>query len=232
MTIKLEDLTAEQKAELAKQLAAEKQSEKEQRAINLKALEGIAQEQLPKAIEQLQNASKALGSAKLFVYTSFVDYLKLKIDTLGISSNQKTHTISLPNAKIILGYRVTDGYDDNANYGLALVHKFLGSLAKDPESAKLMKLVNRLLQKNAKGDLDSKKVLELSQHANEEYPNTDFAEGMELIQKAYKPKMSKWFIEAWMVDANGVEKVIPLNITSCELPKDFDLSFLLPTADE
>lgn len=230
-TIKLEDLTADQKAELAKQLAEEKQTEKEQRAVNLKALEEIAQEQLPKAIEQLKKASQALESAKLFTYTSFVDYLKLKIETIGVSPTQKTHTISLPNAKVILGYRVTDGYDDNANYGLALVHKFLGSLAKDAESAKLMKLVNRLLQKNAKGDLDSKKVLELAQHANEEYPNTDFAEGMELIQKAYKPKMSKWFIEATTVDGQGVEKVIPLNITSCDLPKDFDLSFLLPKSE-
>lgn len=228
MSIKLSDLSKEEKAELAKQLAAEKQTEKEQRAQNLKALEDIAQEQLPIVIEQLQNASQALENAKLFAYTSFIDYLKLKIDTIGITSSQKTHTISLPSAKIILGYRVTDGYDDNANYGLALVHKFLGSLAKDAESAKLMKLVNRLLQKNAKGDLDSKKVLELSQHANEEYPNTEFAEGMELIQKAYKPTMSKWFIEATTIDGQGVEKIIPLNITSCDLPKDFDLSFLLP----
>ncbi len=231
MSIKLEDLTTEQRAELAKQFEQENQTKKEQRAANLKALEAIAQEQLPKAIEQLQKASQALEAAKLFTYTSFSDYLKLKIETLGVSPTQKSHTISLPNSKLTLGYRVTDGYDDNANYGLALVHKFLGSLAKDPESAKLMKLVNRLLQKNAKGDLDSKKVLELSQHANEEYPNTDFAEGMELIQKAYKPKMSKWFIEATTVDGQGIEKVIPLNITSCELPKDFDLSFLLPKSE-
>ncbi len=231
MSIKLEDLTTEQREELAKQFEQEKKTEKEQRAANLKALEAIAQEQLPKAIEQLQKASQALEAAKLFTYTSFSDYLKLKIETLGVSPTQKSHTISLPNSKVTLGYRVTDGYDDNANYGLALVHKFLGSLAKDPDSAKLMKLVNRLLQKNAKGDLDSKKVLELSQHANEEYPNTDFAEGMELIQKAYKPKMSKWFIEATTVDGQGVEKVIPLNITSCDLPKDFDLSFLLPKSE-
>jgi len=231
MSIKLEDLTTEQRAELAKQFEQEKKTEKEQRAANLKALEAIAQEQLPKAIEQLQKASQSLEAAKLFTYTSFSDYLKLKIETLGVSPTQKSHTISLPNSKVTLGYRVTDGYDDNANYGLALVHKFLGSLAKDPDSAKLMKLVNRLLQKNAKGDLDSKKVLELSQHANEEYPNTDFAEGMELIQKAYKPKMSKWFIEATTVDGQGVEKVIPLNITSCDLPNDFDLSFLLPKSE-
>ena len=82
MSIKLSDLSKEEKAELAKQLAAEKQTEKEQRAQNLKALEDIAQEQLPIVIEQLQNASQALENAKLFAYTSFIDYLKLKIDTL------------------------------------------------------------------------------------------------------------------------------------------------------
>lgn len=226
--IDFKQLTKEQKKQLAADLAAEKQAEKDQRAIDLKALEDIAQEQLPKAFEQLQKASQALADAKLFVYTSFSDYLKLKVETLGIGSSQKSHTISLPDAKLILGYRVTDGYDDNANYGLALVHKFLASLAKDEDSAKTMKLVNRLLQKNSKGDLDSKKVLELSQHASEEYPDTEFTEGMQLIQKAYKPKMSKWFVEASTIDGQGIERTLPLNMTSVDLPKDFDLSFLLP----
>ncbi|ADX66860.1 DUF3164 family protein [Weeksella virosa] len=226
--INLGDLTAEQKKQLAEQLAAEKLAEKEQRKQNLATLEEMAKEQLPSVIEQLTKASEALQSAKEFAFRSFEQYLKLKIETLGITSVQKSHTINVDGRKIIIGYRVTDGYDDNAGYGLALVHKFLGSLAKDEESAKLIKSINRLLQKNAKGDLDSKKVLELAKIANEDFPETEFQEGVEMIQGAYKPRMSKWFIEATQTDGQGVERSIPLSITSVNLPVDLDLSFLLP----
>lgn len=226
--INLGDLTAEQKKQLAEQLAAEKLAEKEQRKQNLATLEEMAKEQLPSVIEQLTKASEALQSAKEFAFRSFEQYLKLKIETLGITSVQKSHTINVDGRKIIIGYRVTDGYDDNAGYGLALVHKFLGSLAKDEESAKLIKSINRLLQKNAKGDLDSKKVLELAKIANEDFPETEFQEGVEMIQGAYKPRMSKWFIEATQTDGQGVERSIPLSITNVNLPVDLDLSFLLP----
>ncbi len=64
----------------------------------------------------------------------------------------------------------------------------------------------RLLQRNGKGDLDSKKVLELKQIADKDYPGTDFQKGVEIIQEEYKPKLSKWFIEAYYKDEIGVER--------------------------
>ena len=91
-----------------------------------------------------------------------------------------------------------------------------------------MASIYRLLQRNGKGDLDSKKVLELRQIADRDYPDTDFQKGVEIIQNAYKPKLSKWFIEAWEVDGVGIERHLPLSMTSAELSKDIDLSFLLP----
>ncbi|MDK7674362.1 hypothetical protein QP547_00870 [Weeksella virosa] len=230
--IDLSKLSQQEKESLAKQIAAEKAAEKERRRENLAALEAMAREQLPSVIEQLQHASETLQSAKEFAFRSFEQYLKLKIETLGIVSVQKSHTINVDGNKLIIGFRVTDGYNDNAGYGLALVHKFLASLAKDEDSAKLIKSITRLLQKNVKGDLDSKKVLELAKIANEEYPGTEFQEGVEMIQNAYQPKMSKWFVEALVTDGQGVERSIPLSITNAQLPADLDLSFLVQPKKE
>lgn len=69
-----------------------------------------------------------------------------------------------------------------------------------------MKELYRLLQRNGKGDLDSKKVLELKQIADKDFPDTDLQRGVEIIQSSYKPKLSKWFIEAWEIDNVGVER--------------------------
>lgn len=226
-TIDITKLTAEQKREIAAQLAAEKAAEKEQRKENLATLEKLAEDVMPQAFDQVEMAAKVLAEAKANVFKLFEEYLKLKIEVFQTKSLQKTHTITVGERSITLGYRVTDGYTDNANYGIALVHKFLATLAKDDDSKNLLKTVYRLLSKNAKGDLDSKKVLELAKIAKEDYPGTEFEEGIELIQAAYKPKMSKWFIEAKKTDGQGVERNIPLSITGADLPADFDLSFLL-----
>src|SRR5690606_25646149 len=231
-TIDIKKLSPEQKAELAAQLQAEKAAEKEQRKQNLEALEKMAADVMPEAFAQAETAAQVLAEAKANIFRIFREYLKLKIEVFENKSLQKTHTITVGDKSITLGYRVTDGYSDNANYGIAMVHKYLGTLAKDENSKKLLQKVYRLLSKNAKGDLDSKKVLELAKIAQESYPGTEFEEGIGIIQEAFQPKMSRWFIEAKKIDGQGVERSVPLSITSADLPADFDLSFLLPNKEK
>lgn len=231
MSIDIKKMTpAERKAFIAQARELEKQ-EKEQRAKDLEALETIAKEVVPASFAKLQEASDILAAAKAEVFQNFIDYLKMKIETMGIKSAQQSHTITVGNQSIKLGYRITDGYSDDAGYGLAMVHKFLGTLAKDDNSKKLISTIYRLLQRNTKGDLDSRKVLELRQIADKNYPDTDFQRGLEIIQENYKPRLSKWFIEAYHTDGTGVEKSLPLSITGVNLPPDLDLTFLLPTEE-
>ena len=69
--INLADLTAEQIAELASKLKEKRQSEKEKRAANLKALEELAAETLPKAFQNLKEASEVMAQAKANVFNHF-----------------------------------------------------------------------------------------------------------------------------------------------------------------
>ena len=226
--IDINALTPEQKKQLAKQLRDEEKSEKEKRAADLEALDQLAAETFPDSWKKLLDVSNSLEQVKAKVYKDFEIFLKQKIETIGVRSNQKSHTITVGKQSIRLGYRITDGYGENAAYGIAMIHKFLGTLGVDANSKKLLSMIHRLLQRNGNGDLDSKKVLELRQLADKEYPDTDFQRGVELIQAEYKPKLSKWFIEAVFVNDIGVEENLPLSMTSVELPKDLDLTFLLP----
>lgn len=230
-TISLSDLTPAQRIQLVQEEKQRAKNEKEQRTADLQALEDIAKDVVPVSFDLLLEASENLAKAKTRIFQDFLDYLKMKIETIGIKSNQQSHTITFGKQSIKLGYRITDGYSDDAGYGLAMVHKFLGTLAKDENSKKLLASVTKLLQKNTKGDLDSKKVLELRQIADLHYPETDFQKGLEIIQNNYKPKISKWFIEAYHTDGTGIEKSVPLSITSVDLPDDVDLNFLLPKED-
>lgn len=226
--IDITQLTDEQKKALQIQLKEDEKAQKEKKAQDLKALEDLAEESVPKSFDLLKQASETLTNAKAQIFINFENYLKLKIETMGIrAKSQQSHTITHGKHSIKLGYRITDGYTDDAGYGLEMVHRFLGSLAKDDNSQKLVNSLLRLLQRNSKGDLDSKKVLELKQIADRDFPDTEFSKGMDIIQNSYKPKMSKWFIEAWEIDGVGIERNLPLSMTSVELPQDIDLSFLL-----
>lgn len=227
-TIDITKLTPEQKQQIAEQVAAEKAAEKETRKQNLEALEELAKAVMPDAFAQAVQAAEILAQAKANIFELFREYLKLKLEIYESKSTQKSHTITVGNQSIILGYRVTDGYTDDANYGIAKIHDYISSLGTDKKTKQLTSALFRLLQKNAKGDLDSKKVLELAQMAQNEWAGTPVQEGVEIIQESFRPKMSRWFIEAKEVNGQGVERTIPLSITSADLPADFDLSFLLP----
>ena len=226
--IDINALTPEQKKQLAKQLRDEEKSDKEKKAADLEALDQLTAETFPDSWKQLVEVSNSLEQVKAKVYKDFEIFLKQKIETIGVRSNQKSHTITVGKQSIRLGYRITDGYGENAAYGIAMIHKFLGTLGVDANSKKQLSMIHRLLQRNGNGDLESKKVLELRQLADKEYPDTDFQRGVELIQAEYKPKLSKWFIEAVFVNDIGVEENLPLSMTSVELPKYLDLTFLLP----
>lgn len=231
MTVDITKLSPEERKSIIAQARELEKKEKDERAQNLQALEDIAKEVVPASFSLLQEASDNLAKAKEKVFRDFIDYLKLKIETMGVKSNQQSHTVTFGSQSIKLGYRITDGYSDDAGYGLAMVHRFLGTLAKDDNSKKLIGAITRLLQKNTKGDLDSKKVLELRQIADRDYPDSDLQRGVEIIQNNYRPKLSKWFIEAYFTDGSGVEKSLPLSITGVNLPEDVDLNFLLPKED-
>ena len=193
--IDITQLTDEQKKALQNQLKEEEKAKKEKKAQDLKALEDLAAGTVPTMFELLKSVSDDITKIKEVTFRTFENYLKLKIETMGIKAkNQQSHTITHGKQSIKLGYRITDGYTDEAGYGLEMVHKFLGTLVKD----------------------------------DRDYPDTDFQKGVEIIQNAYKPKLSKWFIEAWEVDGVGIERNLPLSMTSAELSKDIDLSFLLP----
>ena len=45
-----------------------------------------------------------------------------------------------------IGYRITDGWDDTVNAGIAKVEKYISSLAKDTETAALVDMVFNLLK--------------------------------------------------------------------------------------
>lgn len=216
----LTKLTDQQiKEELAKRLA-ERQQKKEE-------YKNLVVEVLPDVFKKLKELSERISQVKAETYSDLKALIGLKFDAYDVKSDQQSHTFSDDKCSITIGYNVNAGYDDTVFMGVAKVRAFIASQVKDEATAKLVNQINRLLKINKDGNLDPKRIMELRQMANE-YNDVNFIEGVQIIEDAYQPKRSSWFIKCSYKNDQGIDVNLPLAIASANFPQGFDLSYLLP----
>ena len=190
-----------------------------------KAYKELVQEELPKQIELLKKASEALSEAKTQVFENLSTVIDFKIKAYGVKAGQQTHTFSMDNGDTItIGYRVTDNYDDTVGEGIAKINNFLSSLAINEKTKTLVDSINRLLKKDAKGNLKPSRVLDL-QNMSDDFDNEEFNDGVDIIGKAYKPIKSVYFIEAATKNSINETENIPLSISSVNFEKELEINF-------
>ncbi len=214
------DLNSLSDKELKAELLRRKESKKEDR----KAYKELVQQELPNAILLLQHVSQKLAEVKTEVFQQLIALVEMKQNLYGVKAKQQTHTFSLDNGDTItLGYRVTDGWDDTVVEGIAKINDFMASLATNEKTAKLVKAINNLLKKDAKGNLKANRVIELQNLASE-FNSPLFSDGVEIIQQAYKPIKSVYFIDAATIN-DACEKVnIPLSISSVNFTRELKIN--------
>ena len=221
--VNLNDLTPQQKKQLLDEALAEEKNAKVKKNEQREAYKQLVEETVPKAIFKLAYASETLSIAKKETFEFFEDILTLKNEVYGLKEKQRSHTFSGENSEITIGYRINDGWDDTVHAGVEKVRNFITSLAKDKETSTLVDMVFDLLKKDANGNLKSNRVLEL-QKMTSNFNNEEFTDGVEIISKAFKPKRSSWFIEAYITEA-GKKTPIPLNISSVEFAEGYKFDF-------
>jgi len=207
------------------ELKEEMQRREEAKSNDRKAYKELVNENIPSILGTLKSLSEAIEATKLEVFTGVTSLLDLKDKAYGIKDTQRSHTFTTEEGdSITLGYRVNDGWDDTVGSGIAKVVKFLESLAKDEDSARLVKTINRLLKKDAKGNLKSSRVVELS-NLTEEFNDEEFTDGVRIIMAAYKPVATCYYVEATTKDARGRDISIPLSISSVDFPDGTELEY-------
>ena len=127
-----------------------------------------------------------------------------------------TFTNSDGTARVTVGYRTIDNYDDTYTLGVDMVEQYISSLATDADSQRLADMVRMLLrERGAQGQLKAQNVLRLDKIAQES-GNDTFIEGMRVIRDAYKPIQSKQFVKVEVKHPETNEWVnIEMNMTNC-----------------
>ncbi|WP_172914032.1 DUF3164 family protein [Capnocytophaga canis] len=216
----------------AQELQAELQKRQNAQAENRQAYKDLVNNNLKNIIDVLKEFSSEVSRTKLFVFQSLKTFLDIKNEVYELKGEQQSHTFSDDDGNTITyGFRTIDGWDDTVNAGVEKVRDFISSLAKDDNSAKLVDVINRLLRKDAKGNLKASRVLELTKIA-EEFNSPEFTDAVRIIAQAYKPQKSAFFVDASYTDAQGKKINIPLNISAVDFPEGTNIADLFPVHEK
>lgn len=211
--INIENLNAEQLAQLEQQLEAKKKADKARIQADRDAYTELVDETVRSTVKRLQNLSSEMAAIKAEVFAAFETIIKTKEELFKVKLDRRSDTFSTRDGQmsIQLGYRTLDAYDDTVDAGIAKVKEYLATLAKDDNSAALVDTVMSLLSKNRKGELKASRVLELERLAAKS-GSPEFMDGINTIKAAYKPAKSGQFISVTIKNDEGKDENLPLSI--------------------
>lgn len=203
------------KAEKAKKEAAELR--KQQR----ETYQELVNEELAAAIPELRALSEQIKTTKDTLFSNFRAVLDMKADVVGFKEDgQYSHTFTNTDSslRLTLGVNTVDGWTDMAETGIAMVRRYLESLATDDKSKALVNTVLRLLSKDRQGNLNASKVLQLQKMAEESHDD-QFVEAVKIIRESYQLTETRRYIRAQYRDEStgNAWRNIPLSITDVDL---------------
>ena len=200
------------KAEDEKKRAAEERKRQRGEYANM------VDDEIRTAIPQLREMGEALKTVKDTIFGNFDAVLKMKSEILGLTrDDQRSHTFTTSDStlRLTLGVNCIDGYRDTVEDGIAMVKKYIESLAKDDNSRALVNAVLRLLSRDGQGNIKASKVLQLRKMADDS-GDERFIEGVKIIEESYQPTVTKRYIRAEYKDEKGAWRYIPLDMTAVD----------------
>lgn len=207
-------LSATERTALMADLMAQEKADKDRVKSQRDAYKDVVDEAIRAVFPRVEENSRALGECKKFVYETFQTALLMKADVYDVCDDQRSNTFTSKDStmRIILGQYATDDYDDTVNEGIAKVKNFISSLAKDADSQLMVRAILKLLSRDQKGSLKASRVMQLRQMAAES-GNEEFIDGVNIIDAAYRPAISKYYVKAEKKNDLGAWINIPLGMT-------------------
>ncbi len=220
MTINLESLSEEQKKELLEQMKKEEREKKQKRNEELKNLKEMTNEIVKEVISDAEIVLKVQVEFKKETFDKFRSLIGIKEELFNVKDNQRSHTFTSDNGEsVTLGYRVTDAFDDTVHAGIEKVKNWVFSEVNGANNQNIKKIISNMLKEDKNGNLNAKRVLELRNIATD-INNEELNEAVEIIEKAYKPQKSCYFIDISYKDENGKKVSMPLSVSSAPYKGD------------
>jgi hypothetical protein len=196
----LKNLSPEEKELLKAEIKAEEKTKKSERV----QYKELASDEVIKHTQSLVELVNRMRDLKIDIFKSFQTLVASKGEVFDLKDTQKTHTFTSLDGKfrIIMGVRDISSWDGTEDAGVQKVKEYLGTLAKDAASGKLVKMIEAMLKPDKKGNLDPRRIIELSKIA-EDAGDDNFTDGINIIMRAYSVVSSQVFLECMVRDEHN-----------------------------
>lgn len=208
-------LSKEEKSALKAQLDAEEKANRERIDRERQNYKDLVDATVNTSVRKLQELSAQMERLKNEIFSEFDSVIRMKEELFTVKTDRQTNTFTTSDSRktITIGNRINEGWDDTVEVGIAMVKRYMNTMAKDDNSAALVDTVMSLLAKNRKGALKANKVLELEKLANKT-GDKDFIEAIRIIRDAYRPTPTCQFIEVELKDKEGQTVRLPLSMSA------------------
>ncbi|AKK74466.1 hypothetical protein OK18_19240 [Chryseobacterium gallinarum] len=217
-TIDLNNLTADQKKQIAAQIAQEEKEKKAKKAQDKKLLKSMENEVVLGQIDYFVDKRDDIENRITKLFENIDPVIGLRAEVYGNEKrNQDSHTFTLDDgtASIKIGWNVRPSFNGTEAEGIVKIRQYMASLTGHSENEKiLMDFLNIALKTDAQGNYDPKKVRELNkmrEKANSEL----FNEGMDIIDEAQIDIKTSRYVRGFkMVDfGDGISKRVNFNFS-------------------
>ena len=211
----ISNLSTAERAALKAQLDAEERDERNRVEQEREAYKDLVDRTVRSSVEKLKRLSDEMMRVKLEIFSDFGAVISLKNELFRVKDGRQSDTFTTGDSsmRLTLGNRKNEGWDDTVEAGIGIVKEYLGTLAKDSDSADLVETVMSLLAKDRKGALKDNKVLELERLAVKKQ-DARFIEGINIIKAAYRPVPTCQFIQVEVKDEKGSMANLPLSLSA------------------
>lgn len=212
-TIDIKSLTPEQKAEMMRQLEAERQEAEKAKQAEKDHYNAIKTETVSEVYNSLETISNDLVMIKERMLNSFRTLVDLKADLFGVDEKQMSHswTSADGTVTIITGFNHIDRWDETVSAGIAKVNAWIDNQTND-HNRNMIDLVRNLLKPNKDGVLKASRVLEL-QNSAERIGDPELLEAVKIIRASHRPDKTGSFIKCKYKDADGKWQWMPLSMS-------------------
>lgn len=199
-TVKLSDLTAEEKKALLAEAAAEEKAIKAKKAESTETYKQLSAEFVNRNIDIFAHRQIAIEQDVQKLFKDYESIIDIKAIAYGDKvREQDTHTSTLPDgsASITIGFNTSIGFDGTEKIGVEGIKEFITTLADDDEKTiKLGKMVNILLKPNKVGMLNPSNIIQLN-GLRADLNSEKFNENLDIIEKAQIKIKSTMFVSGW-----------------------------------
>lgn len=199
-TLKLSDLSPEQKKALLAEVAAEEKANIAKKAESKETYKQLSVEFVNRNIDIFAHRQIAIEQDIQKLFKDYEAIIDIKAIAYGEKvREQDTHTSTLPDgsASITIGFNASIGFDGTEKIGVEGIKEYITTLTDDDENTmKLTKMVNILLKPNKVGMLNPSNIIQLNSLRGD-LNSEKFNENLDIIEKAQIKIKSTMFVSGW-----------------------------------